>query len=173
MKKILPQYIMIISLSILLCFTLCCQKKEENLTEKEKNNLVFFIDSIHLRNKAMIMLQEIPSTSIVEAFSLENLKKIETALGMMKKGIAESKKVNDQTLDKLHPDLSKHYREEFCKGLKIYIEFLEEGGVPKEEKSTQLEKRWGKWFIDKFDSMSKKSKWFLNEFARRQPDYNT
>jgi len=173
MKKMLPQYITIISLSILLCYTLCCQKKGENLTEEEKNNLVCFIDSIHLRNKAMSMLQVIPSTSIVEVYSPENLKKIETALGMMKESIEESQKVNDQTLDKLHPDLSRHYREEFCKGLKIYIEFLEEGGVSKEEKSKQLEKKWGKWFIDKFDSISKRSKWFLNEFARRQPDYNS
>ena len=121
----------------------------------------------------MSLLQEIPSTSIIEAYSAENLKKIETALEMMKKSIEESQKVNDQILDKLHPDLSRHYREEFCEGLRLYINFLEEGGVPVEEKSKLLSDKWGRWFVNKFDSMSKKSKWFLNEFTKRQSDYNS
>jgi len=120
----------------------------------------------------MSMLQEIPSTSIIEAFSAENLKIIETALEMMKKSIKESQKVSNQTLDKLYLDLSKHYREEFCEGLRLYIIFLEEGGVPVEEKSKLLSYKWGRWFINKFDLMSKKSKWVLNEFMKRQPDYN-
>ncbi len=116
----------------------------------------------------MTLLHEIPSNSFEEAFTPENIKKIEKALGMMKKSIEESQKVNDQTLEKLHPGLSEHYREEFCEGLKQYIKFLEEGGVSLEEKAKHLEKKWGKWFFSKFDVMSKRFKWFLEEFAKRQ-----
>lgn len=157
-------------MTILICFTLNCQQQDVNLTEEEKKNLVCFIDSIHLRNKAMTLLHEIPSSSFEEAFTPENIKKIEKALGMMKKSIEASQKANDQTLDKLYPDLSKYYREEFCEGLKLYIRFLEEGGVSLEEKAKHLEKKWGKWFFNKFDVMSKRSKWFLEEFAKRQDE---
>ena len=170
MKKSFIQFTMIIPLTLLLCFTLSCHKQSENLTEEEKKNLVSFIDSIHLRNNAMTLLHEIPSSSFKEAFTPENIKKIEKALAMMKKSIEESQKVNDQMLDKLHPDLSKHYREEFCEGLKLYIIFLEEGGVSKEEKAKHLMDKWGTLFLIKFDAMSKRSRWFLNEFAKRQDE---
>lgn len=137
------------------------------LTEKEKKNLVYFIDSINLRNKAMNLFREIiPSDS----FALENSKKIETILVMMKNSIDLSQKVNDQTLDKFYPDLSKHYREEFCEGLKIYINFLEKGELAKGKKAKDLDAKFGRWFANKFDLMSKRSKWFLNEFMKRQPD---
>ena len=116
----------------------------------------------------MSLLHEIPSDSIENAFTPDNLKKIDNALAMMKKGIKESQKVNDQTLDKLHPDLSKHYREELCVGLELYIGFLEKGDVSKESKSKYLFAEWGKWFSENFDRMSEKHKRFFNEFARRQ-----
>ena len=170
MIKSFIQFTMIIHLTLLLCFILSCHKKSENLTEEEKMNLVCFIDSIHLRNKAMTLLHEIPSSSFEEAFTPENIKKIEKALGIMKKSIEESQKVNDQTLEKLHPDLSERYREEFCEGLKLYIKFLEEGGVSLEEKAKHLEEKWGKWFFSKFDAVSKRFKWFLKEFAKRQDE---
>ena len=170
MRKSFVQFTMIIPMAVLICFSLSCQKQSENLTEEEKRNLVCFIDSIHLRNKAMTLLHEIPSNSFKEAFTPENLKKIEKALGMMKKSIQESQKVNDQTLEKLHPDLSEHYREEFCEGLKLYVKFLEEGGVSVEEKSKHLEEKWGKWFFSKFDAMCKRFKWILKEFAKRQDE---
>jgi len=170
MKKSFVQFTIIIPLTLLLCFTLSCHKQGENLAEEEKKNLVCFIDSIHLRNKAMTLLHEIPSNSFEEAFTPENIKKIEMALGMMKKSIDESQKVNDQTLDKLHSDLGKHYREEFCEGLKLYIKFLEEGAVSLEEKAKHLEEKWGKWFFSKFDAMSKRFRWFLEEFAKRKDE---
>ncbi len=166
MKKTLFQFTLALYLLTLL---LCCQQHKIKLTEKEKKNLVSFIDSIHLRNKAMSLLHEIPSTSIKEAFSSENINKIEKALRTMKRSIDESQKVNDQTLDKLYPDLSKHYRKEFCEGLKLYISFLEEGGVSKEKRSKYLSnKKWSRWFYRKFDSICKRSKWFLEEFSKRQ-----
>jgi len=109
-----------------------------------------------------------------EVMDLDNakevVKKIEKALELMKQSIKESQKVNDQTLDKLHPDLSKHYREEFSEGLKLYVNFLEDGGVSKEKKAKHLLDKWGTWFLFEFDMMSNRSKWLLNEFAKRQDE---
>jgi len=88
-------FLKIFVITIFICLTLSCHKQEEIFSEEGKEELTCFIDSVHLRNKAMSLLQEIPSTSIIEAYSAENLKKIETALEMMKKSIEESQKVND------------------------------------------------------------------------------
>lgn len=149
---------MIILFALLLSLALNCQKQAENFTDLEQQNLIHFIDSIHLRNNAMSLLHEVPSNSIENAFSPDNLEKINKALAMMKKGVKESIKVNDQTLDKLHPDLSKHYREELCVALESYISFLEEGGVAKESKSKKLSDKWGKWFFKEFDEMTERNK---------------
>lgn len=160
----------ILALTIFLCFSLSCQKQNENLTVEEKMILGFFIDSIHFRNKAMALLQEIPSTSFEEAFSPKNLKKIDTAMSLMNKSISRSVKVNDQILNMLHPELSRHFREEFCEGLKLYINFLNEGDTLKEEKAELLMDNWGRWFIEEFDAMCRKNEWFLSEFEKRQDE---
>ena len=49
---------------------------------------------MNLRNKAISLLHEVPSDSIANAFTPDNLKKPDKSLAMMKKSIKESQKVN-------------------------------------------------------------------------------
>jgi hypothetical protein len=76
-------------------------------------------------------------------------------LSLASESIEQSKKVNDEFLDYLHPELKSYYREKFIKGQQLYYEGLsqsksddtiESESVKKQIEGTSLVKEWLDWW---------------------------
>jgi hypothetical protein len=101
-----------------------------------------FIQSITLRNKATKMLN-IASSGNKGSMNKNEYK---VFLDLLRKSLSESKKVSDQTLNRMDPMLAFHYRNEFQKGLILYIEGLTDGNNEMFHEGRKYLDKFGEWF---------------------------
>jgi len=110
-------------------------------TEAERENLSHFSASLHA---------DVAATDILYSKNKATITKsdIEQVMSLRKTALSEAKAVSDNVLDKIHPDLKKHFREEYQQCLVRAIEFFE-GPDHSEivfDKANELGLKWSRWY---------------------------
>ena len=63
-----------------------------------------------------------------------------------KAALEDAKRVQDHVLDKIHPEIRTHFRDEFQRGLELQLRNLTSGDVASEVRGSALVNRWADWF---------------------------
>lgn len=116
-----------------------------------------FKASIELRNQAFQILNASKGDSPTWTTSTEDA---ELAMGLLRKSLEKTKKVSDESLAILHPDLPEHYRSEFAKGVELFLKASDSiearGGAATPEEIGRamlgqgLMDRFGEWYTEAF-----------------------
>ena len=116
----------------------------DGLTRSEKDELGHFIESLALNRKAINMINEEMSKQGFVGTIDEKIEK--ETINLRRKSLKESQNIRDEVLSKLHPELPSHYRDEFCEGIKIYLQGWEEFDPQLSIKGQWLHDKWGDWY---------------------------
>ena len=111
------------------------------------------IQSIEMRNKAMEMIEMIEIDPI-EHKGVMNKNDFKVFLNLLQKSLEESKKVSDESLNRIDPLFVYHYRNEFQKGLVLYINGFSEGNNEMFHEGENYLDKFGEWY----NTFSKKHK---------------
>ena len=115
---------------------------DENWTDEEKENIKHFFGSFDTDMGAIRISNRGP------AFSTLSPNEVAEILRLEKKALAEAEALRDEVLAKAHPDLPRHYRDEFQKSLELRIRNFEAeaGDLPAEVEASVLHDRWVGWY---------------------------
>lgn len=129
-----------------------------NWTEQERENATHFLLSLQALNKGIEIVTSETSFPISEASpeKLEELQNLHTkAMPYLKEALEEGRLVQNEVLDKLHPQLKEHFHEEYIKALEYKV--VKTGDMKKDMlrgvDGTQLILKWGTWLDDHKDDL--------------------
>lgn len=130
-------------LAVLLMASAACSN-EIDWTEEEIENAAHFLRAIETNRKATQIVNSDKFGRIVPQGEIDKLRSLQ------KQALREARKVRDEVLDKAHPQLRKHFRQEFEKGMELLVRSLEEPPVLPEAVNDailgdQLLERWARW----------------------------
>ena len=74
-------------------------------------------------------------------------------IDLKRKALKEARKVDIEKLNKDHPNLGNHFRDEYMEGLHLYIKGYDEKGNKDLIKGQILFDNWGIWYIANFDNI--------------------
>ncbi len=107
----------------------------------EKETLNHFSASLHA---------DVAATDILYSKNKSTITKgdIEQVLNLRRTALSEARAVTDNVLDKVHPDLKKHFKEEYQQCLVLAIRFLEgpEHNETDFEKANEFGLKWSRWY---------------------------
>ena len=115
--------------------------KGQSWTEKERSELRQFTASLGENAQARELLYRGPDPIAPEkvAISREDSNRI---VVHMKAALTLSDHVSDNVLDKLHPELKFHYRQEFQAGVRAQLQGIEADDVRKQLQGQMLMDKW-------------------------------
>lgn len=104
---------------VLSSFALLSCSTESTWTKEERKNANHFFLSMESDAAAVRILNKEPSPAILSQ------RDIDMILKYRKTALHEAMLVTDNVLDKAHPQLREHWRNEYEKGLQLYIKTIE------------------------------------------------
>ena len=139
----------------------CGRSPESNFPEEYVDDREHFSNSIALLRKSSDLSQ--PPDNSGKSFQIPK-KEVEEIKSLKTQGIALSEKVNDGFLDYLHPELKTQYRNKLIKGVKLYLEGLNESmsgngasGLPKQIAGNRLLVEWIDWWESNNDDIAERA----------------
>lgn len=93
-------------------------------TPEEKEQAGYFRELIKKKDMALEIIEEASKESLEPTFSL-TLEQSEKYNQYLKEAYGYCDRIDDATLEKIHPDLPYHFRNELCQHLQLDIETLE------------------------------------------------
>ncbi len=114
-----------------------------DLSESEKNNFRHVKNCLLTNEEA----NDILSKGNIRYISVEARDKV---LNLKKSALQEAVIVNDDILEKIHPDMKNHFRNELQQSIEIDIKILE-SSVPNEQdanRTNELHTKWADWYND-------------------------
>jgi len=116
-------------------------------TQEEKENVEHFIKSLDAANVSADMLNSEGALSLRFSRKTTQLE-MNQILDQMKNALREAELVMDSVLDKAHPELKSHFRNEYQNGLKLKIRNIatEDGDFKAELQGAALLEKWGNWY---------------------------
>ena len=111
------------------------------LTDAEKESLNHFSASLHAEVAASEMMS-------VET-NRTDIDKVKQILGLKKTAFQESQLVDDNTLNKIHPDLKEHFKDEYARYLGLQIQCFENPVTGCEDllhQADELATKWESWY---------------------------
>lgn len=81
---------------------------------------------------------------------------METIVDFKKKALEEARLVDIEDLNLHYPDFGNHYRDEFIKGLELFIEGFEKNDNLKIIAGQLLDEKWGEWYEKNVDSIKRR-----------------
>jgi len=110
-------------------------------------NLDHFFNSIEYANNSNEVSNQLKS------FEKVDKKKISKMIELKRKALNEAKLVNIEKIDKQLNGFKEHFKNEYMKGLKYYIEAYSENDNSKIYESHRLLRRWGMWYNDNYNKI--------------------
>ncbi len=127
---------------VLLANTAC--NSSSKWTDKEKENSVHYFNSAKLAKQATKLLNEAGEKSNKMTVEVEK-----QLMKLHKTALEEAKLVDDALLDKAHPELREHYRNEYQKYLELELEYyktrVDAGQASNTYQSMVFQNKWVDW----------------------------
>lgn len=102
-----------------------------------------FKRSIRLRNEAVNALD--PPLAGTKSWVIPK-ETMDATRTKFREALSEANSVSDDLLDKIHPDLRTHYREEFTKAIELQLHGLSEDMSDDYQKGSLLSLKFGEWY---------------------------
>ena len=106
----------------------------------DKENAVHFIKAVTYSVQA-IQINNASGPGVVSQAHIDQI------LRLNKAALAEAAMVRDDILDRVHPELRQHFREEWQRGLQLVNRNLQFGDVQAEVEGQRLLDKWGTWYM--------------------------
>jgi len=129
------------------------------LSKSERKEIQHFINSLNLKNKATKLMNENIKKEKILTGSLDK-EIFNDITNLLKGSLKESQNVRDEILLKLHPDLPKHYREEFCEGIRLYLQGTDKLDYKMQLQGQILVEEWWNWYENNIYKKYKTKQWF-------------
>ena len=113
------------------------------------NNVGYFSNSIDLANQATRIANE------GSAFELISRDDIRAMTNYYKQALKEAHKVDIEKLNQHYAGFGNHYRDEFIRGVKLFVEGFEQENSKKFLESQILLDHWGTWYSNNIDEIRK------------------
>lgn len=107
------------------------------------SNIKHFNKSIDYANQATLILNQ---TGQFDS---------EVMIPLKKKAVKEAKQVDVEKFNKDYEGLGSHYKNEFIKGLELFIEGIETQDNLKSLQGQKLLDKWGDWYLNNIDEIKK------------------
>ena len=127
---------------VTLMLAACSQQASSPVSEwsaSDKENAAHFTYALETAQHSLRASSK-GGTVLTEADRIEILKYWHEAVN-------EARAVNDTVLNKIHPELRPHLRDEFQQGLELRIKSLEESNAVAGFEASQLMDLWADWYI--------------------------
>jgi hypothetical protein len=124
---------------VLFMFMSACYHDTDTWTDKDHVETLHYFDSLRDNKEASRIARQAGST-----FSPQQLKQVRA---LTASALDEARQVSDELLDKVHPELKKHYREEYQRALELALQNLEYQDYSAAQKSTVLFSNYSDWFV--------------------------
>ncbi len=127
------------------CLTLLCLSSiscgTETWSEAEKENAGHFVQALNHS------LQAIRISNAGDPFGVITEAEVSEIIRLNRAALHEAALVRDDVLDKTHPELRRHFREEWQRGVELVTRNLEEGNWSAEVRGAALLNRWADWYL--------------------------
>lgn len=117
---------------------------------KDKSTIQHFNKSINYANQSTRII------NIGGSFELIGQEDIEKIVEFRKKALEEARLVDIEKLNRHYPDLGNHYRDEFIKGLELFIEGFEKHDTIKLLAGQMLDEKFEVWLEQNIDAIRKR-----------------
>ncbi len=115
-----------------------------------KSNVQHFEQSIRYVNQATRILNS------GESYEFINPDDMDAIVELKKKALAEARLVDIDDLNRHYPDFGNHYRDEFIKGLELFIEGFEKNDSAKLLAGQMSDEMWGVWYEENIDAIRRR-----------------
>jgi hypothetical protein len=106
-------------------------------TAADKSNFCHFLYSQSAGQSAQAIV-DAPGSRIPDA-------QMNQAIAYYKQALREARSLEDSVLDKIHPDLRTHYREEYQRSYELKLESIRQGNMQHMLDAKSLYNRWVDW----------------------------
>lgn len=119
-------------------------------TGEEMRDSRHFLDSLD----SFVKAEQYFDSKAAESVN-ESEKNFDQAISHLKNALDEALKVRNGFLDKAHPQLKKHFREEYIQGLKVMIKKSEmnPSDSPEQLNPSPLLSAWNTWIASRMDDL--------------------
>ena len=92
--------------------------------------------------------------AIARPYQPINKQTMDSVVNCSRRALTEARKVNIEMLNDDYKGLGDHYRNEFIRGLELYIMGYDEENDIKYLQGQIIFDKWGVWYIENFDNIS-------------------
>jgi hypothetical protein len=124
---------------VLLVLLVYSCSSQPSWTDEELDNLEHFFRSAEADQEAVRIGNQGPAFSAIPEEDVQQM------LEHLKLALREAKLIKDSVLDKAHPELREHFRDQYQKSLELKIKNLEDGDVTAEIIGSTLHDQWVDW----------------------------
>ncbi len=119
---------------------LACGGPDHDWSAEEIGNGEYFFAALHADRRAAEI------ENLGEA-GFEDPQELEASLEFRAKALTAVRSVRDEILDKLHPELRRHVREEFERSQALFLEAQRRNDPALETEAIQLRNAFGDWWV--------------------------